>query len=65
MYLSGGEGGVSYFSLSSFEHCVLDGWAIKDNDILGLKWSEFGGQIHSKAPGGPQKLNLNKTKGYL
>ena len=35
------------------------------SDLVGLEWSGFGGQIHSKAPGAPRTLNLNRTNGCL
>jgi hypothetical protein len=36
-----------------------------DSDLVGLEWSGFGGQIHSKAPGAPRTLNLNRNNDYL
>lgn len=38
MHLSGGGGGGSYFSRSSFECCVLDGWAVGVT-VIYLDWS--------------------------
>ena len=60
MHLSGGGG--SYFSRSSFECCVLNGWAVGVT-VIYLDWSGVNLGV-SRAPG-PQKLNLNRTKGYL